>query len=715
MTDDKTRERVEAIFADLLDCSLDDGSAPDVEAACAEHPGLADELRAQAQRYAAALDALAELPPLLGAPAWDPGELAGQTIGAFEVLREIGRGGMGVVFLAKHAALERRVALKVLYPELAADPEWVARFSREAKAVAKLQHRNVLVVHSVGHDGQYHFIETELLEGETLAQRLARGPKLDAHEATRIMCEVVRGVAAAHNSRLVHRDIKPSNVILAEDGAIKVMDFGLAVDTAAEGSKTTARHIVGTPYYMSPEQGDGQPTDARSDIYALGSLYYELLTGVVPYDAVSARDILDLHKNAPVPDPRDLVPDLPSRPCVAAMKAMAKDPADRYQTCGELMEDLEQALGAQDGEERVSRPAVGQHAGQPSAWNDMHQDAGAGSGAPQRSSWAVGVGVAILALVCGWQAWLWLGHAALDETGPVGPLRGRGGPARLAEEVPPARGSAHRRSPTKPSPVGPRGAGQSSTSAAYAPVLAEPGLAAPPGALGLPNRLTEGVHEVGGMLACLLLSHRPEMRPIVSAGPAAFADGLDLATLPVAVAGPFGQGRVVALGHDGWLTNLASQHDNARFVANCLRWLSPAGRPKRIAFLTHYGALATTSTLSGSIRESLAGDGFVFLDLEGPSSRLSLQAQSVLVLTRPHTGAPTPKEIDAVTQFVGDGGGVLMAGLGWFWAKTSPQQSQDEFPLNAFGRELGVTFTAHGVYEKDEGRLRFCTRFEVQH
>jgi hypothetical protein len=262
----------------------------------------------------------------------------------YEVLGELGRGGMGIVYRARDVRLRRQVALKVIKPEYAADPAHRARFLREARAAAALQHDHVMTVYQVGDDQGVLFLAMPLLTGETVGARLARQPPLTTAEQLRIGREIAEGLAAAHAAGLIHRDIKPSNVWLEStpspvappgrgDGGegfrVKLLDFGLAL--AAEGTErlTQAGAVVGTPAYMSPEQADGQPLDGRSDLFSLGCLLYRLATGRQPFARDSVTATLRAVADHTPPPPRKLAPEVPPALSDLILRLLAKSPADR--------------------------------------------------------------------------------------------------------------------------------------------------------------------------------------------------------------------------------------------------------------------------------------------------------------------------------------------------------------------------------------------------
>jgi serine/threonine-protein kinase len=271
-----------------------------------------------------------------------PAEAGGHTVlnGRYVLGGLIAEGGMAQVFRGHDRRLDRAVAVKVLRPHYAASAEALARFAREARLAAALTHPHLMQVFDVGQDGHRHYIVLELLPGRTLKDLLAGGPRpLD--EAVVLAQQIALGMAAAHQRGLVHRDLKPQNVLLTEDGSAKVGDFGLA--QAADAPHLTLPGTVwGTVHYLSPEQAQGFPADARSDIYALGVICYELFTGVPPYQGESPAAILHQHVYAPVPRVRDRNPLLPVAAEAVVARAMAKAPEERFQSMAALAE----ALGA---------------------------------------------------------------------------------------------------------------------------------------------------------------------------------------------------------------------------------------------------------------------------------------------------------------------------------------------------------------------------------
>jgi serine/threonine protein kinase len=240
-------------------------------------------------------------------------DLVGRTLGHYRILSEIGQGGMGVVYRAHDERLDRDVAVKVLPEEVAGDPDRLARFEREARAVARLDHPSLLAIHDFCHDDALTYAVTELLEGGTLRDRLHPGA-IGWEKAAEIAAAVAEGLAAAHGKGVVHRDLKPENIFLTSDGRVKILDFGLArlappVDAEAETAiptpaATAAGTVLGTVGYMSPEQVRGEGVDARSDIFSLGCVLYEMLGGRRAFRGDSAAGTLAaVLRDDPAPSP----------------------------------------------------------------------------------------------------------------------------------------------------------------------------------------------------------------------------------------------------------------------------------------------------------------------------------------------------------------------------------------------------------------------------
>ncbi|MCS6835938.1 MAG: protein kinase [Anaerolineae bacterium] len=269
-------------------------------------------------------------------------DLSGMTLGSYHIVERIGQGGMATVFRAFHPATERHVALKVLSPALADNPNFQARFNVEAKVIAKLQHVHILPVFDYGHDKGITYLVMPYVTGGTLKALLAR-VILSLDGANRLFGQLASAVDYAHRQNILHRDLKPANVLLDSSGNVLLSDFGLA-KISAMSLGLTGSSILGTPLYMAPEQGAGEPVSAQSDIYSLGVILYEMVTGQVPYNADTPVAIILKHIQQPLPLPRALRPDLPEAVENVIVKALAKNPRDRYETAAEMAEALDKAV-----------------------------------------------------------------------------------------------------------------------------------------------------------------------------------------------------------------------------------------------------------------------------------------------------------------------------------------------------------------------------------
>jgi len=269
-------------------------------------------------------------------------DLSGMTLGPYRIIEQVGRGGMATVFRAFHAATERSVALKVLSAALADDPTFHARFDIEAKVIASLQHVHILPVFDYGHDKGITYLVMPYVTGGTLKALMNR-VALSLSGANRLFSQLASAVDYAHQRGILHRDLKPANVLLDSSGNVLLSDFGLA-KMSAMSVGLTGSGILGTPLYMAPEQGAGEPVSAQSDIYSLGVILYEMVTGEVPYNADTPVAIILKHIQQPLPLPRKLRPDLPEAVEKVILKAMAKDPRDRYETAADMAEALDRAV-----------------------------------------------------------------------------------------------------------------------------------------------------------------------------------------------------------------------------------------------------------------------------------------------------------------------------------------------------------------------------------
>ncbi|MBI4569659.1 MAG: serine/threonine protein kinase [Planctomycetes bacterium] len=289
-----------------------------------------------------ATDRGAAFGPVDGAAPAGAGEhLIGREVGGCRLLRRIGEGGMGVVYLAHHEGLGRRVAVKVLRESLdGAGAVPLARFQREARTAARLDDPRIVRVLHVGRDGALCYIIMEHVAGQNL-DRLARsapGGRLGAGQATAILEEIARALVTLHGAGIVHRDIKPQNVIVGADGRVVVSDFGLARVRDEWSALTRTGQVLGTPDYMAPEQCQGAEADERSDLYALGGAYFFMLTGAPPFTAATPLAVMYQHLHDPAPPPSARAPGVPPHCDALAARLLKKAPADRFQSAREVVE-----------------------------------------------------------------------------------------------------------------------------------------------------------------------------------------------------------------------------------------------------------------------------------------------------------------------------------------------------------------------------------------
>ncbi len=274
----------------------------------------------------------------------------------YEIVRRVGVGGMADVYLAEDTQLGRQVALKILHPQYAGDASFVERFRREALSAAKLQHPNIVQIYDSGQEGDFNFIVMEYVEGRSLKDYLSEVGQLEIREAARVAGEVLTALAYAHRTGLVHRDIKPGNILLSDDGKVQVTDFGIA-RAEAGSTMTQTGTILGTAYYLSPEQAQGLPLDGRSDIYSLAVVLYEMLTGRRPFEGDSPVSIAYKHVREMPRPPSNFRQDIP-RPLEAiVLNGLAKRPEDRYSSAALMRRDLEAFVAGKEVTATVKIPA----------------------------------------------------------------------------------------------------------------------------------------------------------------------------------------------------------------------------------------------------------------------------------------------------------------------------------------------------------------------
>jgi len=289
--------------------------------------------------------------------------VVGETIAErYELEEVVGQGGMSTVYKAHDSLLERYVALKVLHQQYNEDEDFVERFKREARSVAQLQHPNIVTVIDRGEEDGRQYIVFEFIDGENLKELVVRKGRLEVRDALEIADEVAQGLAFAHENGLVHRDVKPQNVLLNGDGRAKVTDFGIARSLDVEHGVTQTGTILGTSNYIAPEQATGQPVDAHTDVYSLGIVLYEMITGELPFPGESFVAIAMKHIQQPSPNVLDIRGDVPLRVASMIDRALEKDPEQRFPTMGAFAAEIEASLAeldrGEDGEVTMVVPAA---------------------------------------------------------------------------------------------------------------------------------------------------------------------------------------------------------------------------------------------------------------------------------------------------------------------------------------------------------------------
>ncbi len=257
----------------------------------------------------------------------------------YQIIKSIGEGGMANVYLAYDTILDRNVAVKVLRGDLATDEKFVRRFQREALSASSLTHPNIVEVYDVGEDNDQYYIVMEYIEGKHLKELLKKRGKLTTSEVIDIMLQITDGMSMAHDSYIIHRDIKPQNIMILENGVVKITDFGIAMAMNA-AQLTQTNSVMGSVHYLPPEQANGKGSTLQSDIYSMGILMYELLTGKLPYKGDNAVEIALKHLKESLPDVKEELPDLPQSIANIIKKATAKNPKNRYADAREMHEDL---------------------------------------------------------------------------------------------------------------------------------------------------------------------------------------------------------------------------------------------------------------------------------------------------------------------------------------------------------------------------------------
>ena len=263
--------------------------------------------------------------------------------GRYELIEKIGDGGMAVVYKARDRLLNRFIAIKILKPEFAKDQNVIDSFRRESQSAAALSHPNIVSIFDVGREGNIHFIVMELIEGETLSNIIDEEGPLDYHRVINITKQIASGLSFAHENGIIHRDIKPHNILMTKEGVAKIADFGIAkaITESSMAKQQTEEMVMGSVHYFSPEQARGGYVDAKSDIYSLGIVMYEMLTGRVPFDAETPVQVALMHINDEMTPPSYYVDTIPPRLEQIVMKCTNKVQVNRYKNCDEIIEDLD--------------------------------------------------------------------------------------------------------------------------------------------------------------------------------------------------------------------------------------------------------------------------------------------------------------------------------------------------------------------------------------
>ncbi|MFI5246934.1 MAG: protein kinase [Nitrospirales bacterium] len=380
--------QVKQIFQSAVECPPDDRAAF-LDKTCAGNAELRSEVESLISSHDQAGDSLEAMAAGVAAQMLEEDQSAsfiGRNVGPYSVIGLIGKGGVGEVYLAEDPRLGRRVALKLLRREFAQDEERLRRFQQEAHAASALNHPNILTIHEIGQADSRYFMATEYIEGETLRQHMSR-TRMKLREVLDVAMQVAGALAAAHQAGIIHRDIKPENIMVRTDGYVKVLDFGLAKLTEQQINgdtespsvslvETSSGVLLGTVNYMSPEQAEGRPLDHRTDIFSLGVVLYEMLTGKRPFEGNSAVATLHAIINEEPPRADKLNSQLPPEATDILAKAMGKNPQERYQHAGDFELDL---LRLKRGIETNSLPSAQGRAIAPHGWRVARMWVGLGA------------------------------------------------------------------------------------------------------------------------------------------------------------------------------------------------------------------------------------------------------------------------------------------------------------------------------------------------
>ncbi len=267
----------------------------------------------------------------------------GETVGPYRIIAPLGRGGMATVFKAYHTTLDRDVAIKVLHSNLGDNRNFLERFKREAKIVGKLNHSNIVPVYDFSEEGGQPYLVMMYVEGHTLKDEMKQGP-MPLERVLEVMHAVGDALSYAHAQGVLHRDIKPTNVMITHDNKIYLTDFGLAKMTEASETSLSRDMMIGTPHYISPEQAQSQTLDRRADVYSLGAMLFEMLSGYVPFQGDTPYEVIHQHIYNPPPSPRSVNAEVPHELEYVILRALQKKPSDRYSSVQEMLDDLEKAV-----------------------------------------------------------------------------------------------------------------------------------------------------------------------------------------------------------------------------------------------------------------------------------------------------------------------------------------------------------------------------------
>ena len=626
--------------------------------------------------------------------------LVGKTLGQYHVLEEIGRGGMAIVYRAYQPSLQRYVAIKVLPPQFTFDTTFVQRFLQEARAAARLKHPNIVTIHDVGEQDGVHYIVMEYLEGLPLNELLRREGALPLERVTRIVAQIASALDYAHAQGFVHRDIKPSNIIVGRNDHATLTDFG-TVKAAAGTTLTKTGMLIGTPAYMSPEQVRGRRVDHRADIYALGVVCYEMLTGQVPFGGETPA-VLHAHVYEPLPPLRSLNRQLPAAVEKAVNRALVKEPERRYQSAGELAGALEAATRGKRVTPRPRPVALPIKAVEPPT-----QVARPGvipkPGVKKRQPLFLylGLAVAVLALAIG------VGLYAL----------GTGGGAKVKPTLPPPTTTLRKISQLTPglgaTPIPPTATLVLPTSV---PISTPPtqlpsvimSVSPTPSATSTPTS-TSTPTPISTPTATRTPTVTPTATPFaivrvttlnVRQGPGTVYDIIgrvtssqSLATLGRTADGGWLQVCCVE-GKRGWVASDLVVSSVSLQALPVITRIPPTPTPRLPALLVDlYHGFGWGG--AGKWKEELEKDGYVIHTNHSPLSLSMLKEYDVLLVDlacyfdqkQPFREA----EFAAIKEYVAQGGGLFLTGLGWVWTSYC-KQPIDKYPLNILAREYGVWF-----------------------